>query len=497
MTLQEAIKKNPTGLIARAYVFAKQAHDGQKRKTGEPYFTHAVATGETLLLWRLDEETVAAGILHDTVEDTEVTLETIRQMFGERVAFLVDGVTKLGQIKYRGAEAQSENMRKLIMAITKDLRVIFIKLADRLHNMNTLEALPTAKQRRIALETDEIYALLAYRLGMKNVSGELHDIAFHYLEPEKEAWVKKLIAEKYEERLSYVTAAQPLIEGELKKQNLTPVAIEFRAKRYSSLYRKLERHNMDIESIFDLVAMRIIMETAEQCYGVLGVIHSLWPPLPGRIKDYIAVPKQNGYRSLHTTVRGPESKVLEIQIRTKEMHEEDEYGIPAHIFYKEKPRRKHEKIILKNPDYDFWWIKRLREWQEKYGGSSDPESLLHAMKVDLFKNRIFVITPRGDAIELPAGATPVDFAYEIHGNLGDSCVAAKVNSRFVALDSELHSGDFVEILTQKNKKPSEDWLKFVKTAKSRDQIKAALKSKKRIMDRSAGKKRNQDMPRRK
>jgi GTP diphosphokinase / guanosine-3',5'-bis(diphosphate) 3'-diphosphatase len=482
MTLRETIEQDPQGLIARAYAFAKQAHKGQKRKTGEPYFVHAEATGEILLLWRLDEETVAAGILHDTVEDTEVTLDTIRKEFGGRVAFLVDGVTKLGRIKYRGAEAQSENMRKLIMAITKDLRVIFIKLADRLHNMNTLDALPPAKQKRIALETDEIYALLAYRLGMKNVSGELHDIAFHYLEPEKETWVKKLIAEKYDERLSYVTAAQPLIEAELKKQNLRPIAIEFRAKRYSSLYRKLERHNMDIESIFDLVAMRIIVETAEQCYGVLGVVHSLWPPLPGRIKDYIAVPKHNGYRSLHTTVRGPENKVLEIQIRTIEMHEENEYGIPAHIFYKEKPRLRHEKLILTNPDHEFWWVKRLREWQEKYGENSDPEILLHEMKVDLFKNRIFVITPRGDAIELPAGATPVDFAYEIHGALGDSCVAAKVNSRFVSLDSELHSGDFVEILTQKNKKPSEDWLKFVKTSKSRAHIKAALKSKKQILD---------------
>ena len=487
MSVKEIAKKEPTSVIARAFKFADEAHAGQKRKTGEPYFNHALSTAEILNGWRLDETTIAAGLLHDTAEDTKTSLEMIKKEFGDDIAFLVDGVTKLGHIKYREAATKAENIRKMILALSQDLRVVLIKLADRLHNMRTLGALPQTKQKRIALETDEIYAPLAYRLGMQHLSGELKDLAFPYLHPQENDWLKKTVSEKYKERLTYLKKIKPDIEKALKENHIVPAIIDFRAKRWSSLYQKLLRYDMDVEKIYDLVAMRIIVQTVAECYAALGVIHYMWPPLPGRIKDYIAMPKPNGYRSLHTTVIGPDEKIVEFQIRTQEMHEEAENGIAAHWIYEQSGKEERKETFFKKLVEEIQWVKQLRNWQEKYfGKETDSKKFLEAMKIDFFKDRIFAITPRGDVIDLPAGVTPVDFAYQIHSKVGDACVGAKVNNQIIPLNFKLRSGDMVEILTQKNKKPSEDWLKFVKTTLARDHIKSALRQKSGVLKSTRG-----------
>lgn len=478
MTVKELAKSKPEGPVGRAYKLAERAHAGQKRKTGEPYFNHVLAAAETIEQWHLDEATIVAALLHDVVEDTKITLDQVKKEFGDEVAFLVDGVTKLGRIKYRGAENKAENLKKMILALSQDLRVIFIKLADRLHNMRTLEALPPQKQKRIAMETDEIYASLAYRLGMQNLSGELRDLAFPYLHPKEYEWLKKNLADQYEAREEYLKTVRPTLESALKTRGIKPLVIDFRAKRYSSLYLKLLRHNLDIERIYDLVAMRIIVNDVTECYAVLGVIHELWPPLPGRIKDYVAMSKPNGYRSLHTTVIGPDNKPIEIQIRTQQMHDENENGIAAHWLYEQNRRTGKTTIPPGHIARELRWVQQLRNWQETYENpETDPQEFIQSMKIDFFKDRIFVITPKGDVLDLPAGATPIDFAYQIHSEVGDACVGAKVNNQFVALDRELQSGDLVEILTQKNKQPSPDWLKFAKTALARDHIRAASKRK--------------------
>ncbi len=480
MTLIETVKKYPQGLVGRAYRFSENAHKGQKRKTEEPYFSHALAAAETLSEWKLDEATIAAGLLHDTVEDTGVSLEAIRKEFGDEIAFLVDGVTKLGKIKYRGVEARAENLRKMILAISQDLRVIFIKLADRLHNMATLSALPREKQKRVAMETSEIYAPLAYRLGMQTLSGDLEDLALPYIHPEEWKWLKAHVKEEYEKREDYLERIKPEVEKILYGEGIKPLVIDFRAKHYSSLYKKLLRYNMDFERIYDLVAFRIIVKTVDDCYAALGLIHKLWPPLPGRIKDYIASPKPNGYQSLHTTVIGPEEKIVEFQIRTKEMHQEAELGIAAHWIYQQQKgfrsyfQWKPARVKIE----DIEWVRQLRNWLSTRSSlETKPEEFVESMKIDFFKDRIFVITPRGDVLDLPAGSTPVDFAYHIHSEIGDTCVGAKINGTFAPLDEELRSGDVVEIITQKNKKPSKDWLKFAKTAVAKNHIRNALKEK--------------------
>ncbi len=476
MELKALLKKNPEGIVSRAYAFSEHAHAGQKRKTGEPYFNHAREAGEILAEWHLDDATIAAGILHDTVEDTPATIADIKKQFGEEIAFIVDGVTKLGKIKYRGTEAKVENLRKMILALSQDLRVIFVKLADRLHNMRTLAALPSEKQKRIALETDEIYAPLAYRLGMQNLAGELHDLAFPYLYPQEDKWLKSKVVEQFEKRTHYLAQMKPVLETALKAQSLLPVTIDFRAKRYSSLYHKLLRHEMDLDKIYDLVAMRVIVATVPECYATLGIVHQIWPPLPGRIKDYIAMPKPNNYRGLHTTVFGPGERIVEIQIRTVDMHEENENGIAAHWIY-EQERGGDRRLSVKKMTEEIRWVQQLKNWQKKYSEETDPQEFLQAMKVDFFKDRIFAITPKGEVIDLPAGASPIDFAYQIHTDIGNSCVGAKVNGTFVPLNYELHSGDMVEIMTQKNKKPSENWLEFARTSLARDRIRSAAKKK--------------------
>lgn len=461
-------------LIRRAFIFSQKAHQGQKRKSGESYFNHPYETAFKTAQWRLDSLTIAAALLHDVVEDVGIDLEEIRKEFGEEIAFLVDGVTKLGRLKYRGIETQAENLRKMVLALSKDLRVVLIKLADRLHNMKTLFAIPPQKQKRVALETSEIYAPLAYRLGMQELAGELEDLAFPYLHPGEYRWLLQNIKERYEERQNYLEKVKPIIEKALEEQGIEPIKIDFRAKRYSSLYKKLLRYDMNLEQIYDLVALRIIVKTIEECYAALGIIHQLWPPLPGRIKDYISLPKPNGYRSLHTTVFCLDNKPIEFQIRTLEMHEQAENGIAAQWAYEQKKGTKEyleEKPIFANKK-ELLWVQQLRNWQKDFFDSGE---FLQSLKIDFFKDRIFAITPKGEVIDLPVGATPVDFAYGIHSEVGNQCIGARVNSRIVPLDYQLQSGDIVEILIQKSKKPSQSWLKFVKTGYAKKKIKSALR----------------------
>jgi GTP pyrophosphokinase len=463
-------------LLERAFNFSQKAHQVQKRKSGEPYFNHAYQTAVKLAEWRLDVQTIAAGLLHDVAEDTSHSLEEIKKEFGEEIPFLVDGVTKLGRLKYRNKdEAQAENLRKMILALSRDLRVVLIKLADRLHNMKTLSVLPPLKQKRIALETSEIYAPLAYRLGMANLAGELEDLAFPHLYPQEHKWLKENVKEKYEEREKYLVKVKEVVEKTLKENEIEPVKIDTRAKRYASLYKKLLRSDMNLEQVYDLVALRIIVKTVEECYATMGVIHQLWPPLPGKIKDYIALAKPNGYRSIHTTVFCLDNKPTEFQIRTQEMHEEAENGIAAYWAYAQakatKDYRETKPIFAEKKELA--WVGQLKEWQK---GVASSEAFIQSLKIDFFKDRIFTITPKGEVIDLPAGSTPVDFAYAIHTEIGDQCIGAKVNNKIAPLEYQLQSGDMVEIMTQKSKKPSESWLKFVKTDIAKRRIKSALRA---------------------
>jgi GTP pyrophosphokinase len=473
MEIEELVQKDQKALVGRAYYFGQTAHKGQTRLSGDPFFDHPVAVAQILLDWRMDETTVAAGLLHDVVEDTACTLEQIKREFGEEIAFLIDGVTKLTKLKYQETERTRKNAEKFIMAIGRDLRILLIKLADRLHNIRTIGSLPPEKGRAMALETYEIYASLAYRLGMQRLSGELEDLAFIYLYPKEYEELASRVKEYYSEREEYLERIKPDIIKALSEAGINPLFIEFRAKRYSSLYKKLLRYDMDIEKIYDLVAFRIIVGSVADCYSALGVIHKLYPPLPGRIKDYIAMPKPNNYRSLHTTVFGPDKKIIEFQIRTPEMHEEAENGIAAAWAYEQgkhrKSYRRREAVFAQTAEIE--WLKKLRAWQKKASGGDD---FIEALKTDFFKDRIFALTPTGDVIDLPVGATPIDFAYHIHSWLGDHCVGARINNRLVPLDRQLQSSDIVEILTQKNKKPSASWLDFVKTNHAKHYIKKAL-----------------------
>lgn len=461
-------------LVRRAYDFAKKAHAGQKRKNGEPYFNHPLAAAETVTEWGMDEATVAAALLHDTVEDTSFTLQDVRNEFGEEVSFLVDGVTKIGKVKYRGIEAKVENLRKFILYLSQDIRVILVKLADRLNNMKTLYALHPMKQKRIALETMEIYAPLAYRLGMQKLSGELEDLAFPYLYPQEYKWLIENVKERFEERERYIKRVQPILEEEFRKDAVPFVRIDSRAKRYTSLYKKLLRYDMNVESIYDLVALRVVVPKLEDCYAALGTIHKIWPPVPHRFKDYIALPKSNGYRSLHTTVFGPENKITEIQIKTEQMHDEAEHGIAAHFAYQQTKNTKQylERNVAIADKKELAWIQQLRNWQQHF---TNPEEFVQSLKIDFFQDRILTLTPKGEVIDLPVGATPVDFAYQIHTDVGNRCAGAKVNGKIAPLDQPLKSGDLVEIMTQKNKGPSEAWLGFARTGGARNHIRAALR----------------------
>ena len=468
----EWIEKSNSPIIAKAYEFALKAHGDEKRMSGEPYIVHPLAVARSVKEWNLDDASVAAAFLHDVAEDTDVTINDIKKAFGEEVAFLVDGLTKLQNLQYPQNQ-DAENFRRFIISFSQDLRVLIIKLADRLHNMRTLQFLPEDRRKIFALETSEIYAPLAYRLGMQKLSGELEDLAFPFIYPEEDQWLLKEVKETYEERQKYVKKILPIIEKALKEKNIHPLNIDARAKRYYSLYKKLLRHNMNLNEIYDLVALRIVVGTVEECYAVLGVIHGLWQPMTGRFKDYIARPKPNGYRSLHTTVFCVDDKILEIQIKTQEMHEENELGIAAHWAYEQikkssRPMAGWRGVKSKK---ELIWVKQLQNWQKSFPSQ---EEFLNAVKVDFFKDRIFVFTPHNDVIDLPAGSTPIDFAYRIHSQIGDTCVGARVNGKITPLDYELKSGDIVEIVTQKGKKPSEDWLRFVKTSEAKKKVKSAI-----------------------
>ncbi len=454
-------------LLRQAFDYADTAHKNQKRRSGEPYIHHPAATAHTLINLKLDQATILAGLLHDVPEETAESIHEIKRQFGEEVAFLVEGVTKLGTIKYRGLERYIENLRKMFVAMASDIRVILIKFADRLHNLRTLEYLKPEKRLRIALETLEIYAPIANRLGIGEIKGELEDLSFKYAYPEKYHETKSLFEKKYRERRHTLTEIKEKISAELKKESIKPIDIHGRTKHLYSLYRKLRLHDNDINQIYDLAALRIIVSNIRDCYAVLGIIHKLWKPLKGRIKDYVATPKPNGYQSLHTTVFCDDGQVVEFQIRDPQMHDLAEHGIAAHWHYTEKGK------LSEIPPKKLDWINQLLQWQKEL---RDNKKYLESLKIDAFQNRIFVFTPRGDVIDLPEESTPVDFAFAIHSDIGFRCSGARINDRIVRLDTSLKSGDVCEIITdKKRKKPNRDWLKFIKTSNAKYRIRAAFK----------------------
>jgi GTP pyrophosphokinase len=448
--------------IAKAYNFGEMAHLGQKRKSGQDYFIHPVEVSLILAELNMDEDTIIASLLHDVVEDTNITTADVKSNFGEDVANLVDGVTKLGQIHYETKEErQVENYRKMFLAMAKDIRVILIKLADRLHNIRTLEYMTPKKKREKAKETLEIYAPIAHRLGIAKVKWELEDISLKFLDPEGYEELRALVNKKRHEREQVINGVIEKLAIELDENNID-YDIYGRPKSFYSIYKKMHHQNKTFEEIYDITAIRIIVNSVADCYSVLGIVHAMWKPFPGRVKDYIAMPKSNMYQSLHTTVMGDRGEPFEIQIRTWEMHHVSEYGIAAHWKYKEgvhKGDQMEEKLS---------WIRQMMEWQ---GELNDPSEFMKSLKFDLFNNEVFVFTPEGDVINLPAGATPVDFAYKIHSAVGNKCVGAKVNGRIVPLNVKLKNGEIVEILTSKNANgPSRDWLKFVKSTNAKNKI---------------------------
>src|SRR3989344_4285457 len=500
-----APSKADRALVEKAYAFAAEAHKDHKRFSGEPYLVHLVETAKGLAALGMSAKTVAAGLLHDSREDAGVTPETIEKEFGKEIRFLVEGVTKLGRYKYRGAERHRESLRKLLVATGQDARVLIIKLMDRLHNMRTLEHVPAEKRQRIALETLEIYAAIAHRLGMGVVRRELEDRAFEYAYPEDYAEIKKLVAERSKETFERLEKMARTLRKELAKNGVTRFHTDYRVKGLWSLSQKLKRKGGDIDKVYDIAALRVVVSSIEDCYRVLGLVHNLWQPLPNKIKDYIAFPKPNGYQGLHTTVFVGDGGIVEVQIRTQEMHQDAQYGIAAHVAYKEGGG------THMGGQSSFDWIKSLlpsfrrdkkeaavsegapdgapRPTQSRYGGPAAPEWLQElgeeaedpdfesALKTDIFTHRVFIFTPKGDVVDLPANCTPLDFAYAIHSDIGDRVFAAKVNGKLVPLDTTLHNGDIVEIQTRKGAYPSKKWLDFAKTTLARRHIRLALEKK--------------------
>jgi len=475
LNVQELLNKtkrhspDDDALIRKAFIFSERAHQGQTRFSGEEYFIHAFSTAIILAELGLDANTIAAGLLHDTVEDGRVSEEAIRKEFGGDILFLVQGVTKLGKLKYQGVERHAENLRRLFVAMSKDIRVLFIKLADRLHNVRTLEFVRPDKQHRIALETIDIFARLADRLGLGRLKEELEDRSFPYAYPDDYKRVKGLLKERSEENRNRLEKTYRSIKRELAINNLADAKVNYRIKGIYSTFKKLREKGMDIEKIYDIAALRVIIGTAEQCYQALGIIHSNWQPVPGRFKDYIATPKPNGYQSLHTTIFTGDGGMVEVQIRTTKMHEEAEYGIAAHFAYTElgKPSKGgvlHESLA---------WVRQLLNWQRKLKDDSS-EQYIENLKTDIFRYQLFTFTPKGDVIELPDGSSPVDFAYAVHTEVGNRMTAAKINGKISTLNAKLQNGDVVEIVTKKSARPHEKWLQYAHAALTKRHIRQAL-----------------------
>ena len=492
-------------LVSRAYQFAEKAHEGHVRKSGEPYMIHTAAVAEQLAVMGMGPRTIAAGLLHDTIEDTPVTSEDIKQEFGDEILFLVEGVTKLSSVRYYGADRHNESLRKLFVATSQDIRVLIIKLVDRLHNMQTLEHVPPEKQLRIATETLEIYVPVAHRLGMGRIRKELEDLAFPYVHPEEYEKVKQLLKERGKRTQEILEKERKNLQKKLAESGLTSFKTSYRVKGYYSLYHKLKRKEWDVKNVYDLMAMRVIVESVEDCYKAMGVIHQLWRPRPKRVKDYINFPKPNGYQSIHTTVITPNGTILEIQIRTNQMHQEAEYGVASHIIYKNQTEGT-DKVqgswfsqlvpLLFRP---FSWRHRAKEeedldsvkhippqqkipqWIQQIGEmytkeKATGEEFLADMRKDFFENRIFVFTPKGDVVDLPVGATPIDFGYAIHSEVGDKIAGSKVNGKMTQLDTALKNGDIVEIETKHSAKPTQKWLQSAKTSLAKRRIRSALQN---------------------
>lgn len=457
--------------VTKAYNLAEEAHKDQRRVSGEPYILHPLAVAQILADMKIDTTTITASLLHDVVEDTSYTLEDIKKMFGKEVAFLVDGVTKLSRLNYRTKEDQQLNsMRKMFLAMAKDVRVVVIKLADRLHNMRTLRYMRSDKQKRIAQETLEIFAPLAHRLGIFNIKWELEDLSFRYLEPDKYYDLVDQMKQKRHVREEIVNEAIDVLKKALDEAHIH-CEINGRPKHFYSIYKKMKKDNRDLSQVYDLFAIRVIVDDVKDCYGVLGIVHSLWKPLPYRFKDYIAMPKPNNYQSLHTTVIGTRGQPVEIQIRTWEMHRIAEYGVAAHWRYKEGNQTANKDAF----DEKMGWLRNLLEWQD----TSNPKEFVNALKLDAFSDEVFVFSPRGDVIDLPQGSIPIDFAYRIHTDVGHRCVGAKINGKIVPLDYKLKNGDIVEIITSKVGKPSLDWLNIVGSSESRSKIRSWFKKENR------------------
>ena len=484
-TIIEKLRKNHADvdeeLLRRAYLFSARQHRGQTRQSGEPYLVHPLEVANILVDLKLDPICVTTGLLHDIVEDTDTSAEEIEEYFGPEIAHLVDGLTKISKLDHASTEErQALNMRKMLLAMVDDVRVVLVKLADRLHNMRTLEYLPGDKRRRIAQETLDVYAPIAHRLGMARVRGELEDLAFKHLEPEEYQKLKELVESRRSRLEAFLEEVKQRILDMMGASGIEIVHIEGRIKRLFSIYQKLRRQQITIDQVYDLVAMRIITESVKDCYAALGVIHTAWKPIPGRFKDWIAIPRENFYQSLHTSVVGEGGQSFEVQIRTREMQSIAEEGIAAHWKYKEGRRGTHT-----DEDEAFVWLKRLVEWQQEV---KDSREFLDSLKLDLYPKEVYCFTPKGKVIELPRGATPVDFAFMIHTQVGLTCNGAKVNSRIVPLKYQLRNGDVVEILTSPNAHPSRDWMNFAKTSRARAKIRHYLAESERTTAIDLGKK---------
>lgn len=493
ITIEDVFEAAPSPLsneqkkfLRSVALFAADAHTGQKRKSGEPYIVHCLHAARTLAEIGMDETTIAAGLLHDVPEDTPVTLDEISKKFGPEMSYLVDGITKLSKIRLQGSQQEYflENLRKMFLAMAQDIRVVIIKLADRLHNMRTLDALRPEKAERIARETFEIYVPIANRLGIGEIKAELEDLCFRYLDPKGYAEVKGLEEKYLHDSEQYLKRVKEQLTALLKSEAIEVKKVETRTKNLYRLHKKLEGHDMDIKRVYDLLAIRIIVPTISTCYEALGIIHREYRPMVGRIKDYISLPKPNGYQSLHTTIFGPEGRILEIQIRTEQMNDEAEYGIAAHWMYTEKSKGSWRDFFVRKKTSpqnvssikaspkvkeSLTWITQLREWQKDIG--RDDAEFMEGLKIEFFKNHIFAFTPQGDIIELPEEATPIDFAYAIHTDVGHRANGAKVDGKMVPLDYIIHNAQVVEILTTKDtKKPNKDWLRFVRTSHAKQAI---------------------------